>query len=181
MKPAILLLDLNPADTLCESLRTVLDESFRSDFTLQLRGLPGNDAATIEDCARTVSQLKASVVLMARPSDLATKALTLLDSLSRYSPDVPVIAVVDASEPALMLQLLRHGASDFITSPLKPIDVVPRVCRLLEQVRQRGRPAHALKQTVTFASPPASPPVGIPARSRPPVDQRKRCGRGAIR
>ena len=148
MKPAILLLDLNPADALCESLRTILDESFRSDFTPQLRGVPSNDAASIEDFARTVSQLKASIVLVVLPSDLATKALTLLDSLRRHSPDVPVIAVVDASEPALMLQLLRHGASDFITPPLKPIDVVPRVCRLLEQVRQQGGPVHALKQTL---------------------------------
>ena len=148
MKPAILLLDLNPADALCESLRTILDESFRSDFTPQLRGVPSNDAASIEDFARTISQLKASIVLVVLPSDLATKALTLLDSLRRHSPDVPVIAVVDASEPALMLQLLRHGASDFITPPLKPIDVVPRVCRLLEQVRQQGGPMHALKQTL---------------------------------
>ena len=148
MKPAILLLDLNPADALCESLRTVLDESFRSDFTLQLRGVPGNDVASIEDSARTVSQLKASIVLVVLPSDLGTKALALLDSLRRYSPDVPVIAVVDASEPVLMLQLLRHGASDFITPPLKPIDVVPRVCRLLEQLRQQGAPVHALKQTL---------------------------------
>jgi two-component system response regulator GlrR len=148
MKPAILLLHLNPADALCESLRTVLDESFRSDFALQLRGVASNDVASIEDSARTVSQLKASVVLMVLPSDLATKALTLLDSLRRYSPDVPVIAVADASEPALMLQLLRHGASDFITPPLKAIDVVPRVCRLLEQVRQQGGPVHALKKTL---------------------------------
>ena len=148
MKPAILLLDLNPADALCESLRIVVDESFSSDFTLQLRGVASNDAASIEDSARTVSQLKASIVLMVLPSDLATKALTLLDSLRRYSPAVPVIAVVDASEPALMLQLLRHGASDFITPPLKAIDVVPRVCRLLEQVRQLGAPVHALKQTL---------------------------------
>jgi two-component system, NtrC family, response regulator GlrR len=148
MKPAILLLDLNPADALCESLRTVLDESFRSDFTLQLRGVASNDPASIEDSARTVSQLKASIVLMVLPSDLATKALTLLDSVRRYSPEVPVIAVVDASEPALMLQLLRHGASDFITPPLKAIDVVPRVCRLLEQVREQGGPVHALKQTL---------------------------------
>ena len=148
MKPAILLLDLNPADALCESLRTVLDASFRSDFTLQVRGVASNDAASIEDSARTVSQLKASIVLMVLPSDLATKALTLLDFLRRYSPDVPVIAVVDASEPALMLQLLRNGASDFITPPLKAIDVVPRVCRLLEQVGQQGGPLHALKQTL---------------------------------
>ena len=139
MRPAILLLDLNPADALCESLRTVLDESFRSDFTLQLRGVASNDAASLDDSARTVSQLKASIVLMVLPSDLVTKALTLLDSLRRYSPDVPVIAVVDASE---------HGASDFITPPLKAIDVVPRVWRLLEQVRQQGGPVHALKQTL---------------------------------
>ncbi len=74
MKPAILLLDLNPADALCESLRTVLDESFRSDFTLQTRAVPSNDAASIEDSASTVSQLKASIVLVVLPSDLATKA-----------------------------------------------------------------------------------------------------------
>ena len=148
MKPAILLLDLNPGDALCQSLCKVLDESFRSDFTLQLRGVASNDAASIEDSARTVSQLKASIVLMVLPSDLATKALTLLDSLRRCSPDVPVIAVVDAHEPALMLQLLRHGASDFITPPLKAIDVVPRVCRLLEKARQQDEPVHALKQTL---------------------------------
>jgi len=148
MKPAILLLDLNPADALCESLQTVLDETFGSDFTLQLRVVAINDAASVENSGRTVSQLKASIVFIVLPSGLATKALRLLGSLRRDAPDVPVIAVVDASEPASMLQLMRHGASDFITPPLKRIDVVPRVCRLLEQVRQQGGPVHALKQTL---------------------------------
>ena len=169
MKPAILLLDLNPADALCESLRTVLDESFRSDFTLQLRTVPTNDAASIEDSARTVSQLKASIVLVVLPSDLPTKALTLLDSLRRYSPDVPVIAVVDASEPALMLELLRHGAADFITPPLKPIDVVPRVCRLLEQVRQQGGPVHALKQTLGLKRLVGESPAFVAETSKFPI------------
>jgi DNA-binding NtrC family response regulator len=49
----------------------------------------------------------------------------------------PVFVVVEKGEPGQMLELLKLGAADFVTSPLKPIEILPRVWRLLEHTRCR--------------------------------------------
>jgi len=42
------------------------------------------------------------------------------------------MVVIEAGEPSEMLQWLKTGAADFLTVPLRKIDVLPRVWRLLE-------------------------------------------------
>jgi two-component system, NtrC family, response regulator GlrR len=44
----------------------------------------------------------------------------------------PVFVVAEKGEPSQMLELLELGAADFVTPPLKPIEILPRVWRLLE-------------------------------------------------
>jgi DNA-binding NtrC family response regulator len=148
MKPAtILLLDLDSTDGLSDALRRVLEESSKSDFRVLIKTIIcANETATFDESVKTILQLTPSIVFLAMQSAFLTQATKLFDSLRKAAANVPVIVAVDAGEPGSMLELLRRGASDFVTPPIKAINIIPRVLRLLEQIRQQGTALYALKQ-----------------------------------
>jgi two-component system response regulator GlrR len=47
--------------------------------------------------------------------------------------NLPYIAVVKECEPEAVSELLQQGAADFVTHPLRPSEVLPRVWRLLDR------------------------------------------------
>ena len=148
MKSAtILLLDLFPANDISDSLREILEMSFRSEVTIHHESLATGDAGVdLARLSRTVSQLKASILFLTLQSGLVSATVSALRALRAESPDAQVIVAVDTCEPAVMLELLREGASDFVARPFRAIDIVPRVWRLLEQGRREGSPVQTLKQ-----------------------------------
>ena len=56
----------------------------------------------------------------------------IIASLSRQFPDLPVIIVLDQGAPDELFGFLELGVKDFITTPLNPADILPRIWRLLE-------------------------------------------------
>jgi two-component system response regulator GlrR len=48
-------------------------------------------------------------------------------------PKIPLLVVVDEADPDEMIDWIRQLAADFLTKPLKKIDVLPRIWRLLDQ------------------------------------------------
>jgi DNA-binding NtrC family response regulator len=77
---------------------------------------------------------------------LLKQARVLIQSIRREDLGPPIIIVVEESEPDEMLELLRVGAADFITHPLKTMDVILRLWRLLEQSSRRGALPHTLRE-----------------------------------
>jgi len=49
-----------------------------------------------------------------------------------FAPDAALIAVAEGCGTDELLELLGLGFDDFITPPLRAVDIVPRVCRLLK-------------------------------------------------
>jgi len=72
----------------------------------------------------------------------------VIRSVVARSPLLPVILVVDSCEPADLIEVLKLGVSDFVTSPLRPVDVVPRALRLLDQARLKREPVIAIKERI---------------------------------
>lgn len=56
---------------------------------------------------------------------------TLLNSLKVGDAEPPVIVVTEEDEPDEVFETLKLGAVDFITAPLKPNNILPRLRRLL--------------------------------------------------
>ncbi|MFY9553206.1 MAG: sigma-54 dependent transcriptional regulator [Blastocatellia bacterium] len=148
MKPhSILVLDLFPANGLANSVREILDTTFQSDLRIQQKSVALNGAgAEIDDRFKVVSLLKPSILFLILQSSRLSETVSTLGSIRAESSDVPIIVVVDSCEPDVMLELLRQGASDFITCPFKAIDIVPRVWRLLEQARREVSPVQTLRE-----------------------------------
>jgi DNA-binding NtrC family response regulator len=70
----------------------------------------------------------------------------VLQSISRERLELPIIVVPDACNPDEMFSLLKIGAADFITLPLKAIDILPRLWRLLEHKQHARTLTHRLKE-----------------------------------
>ena len=73
---------------------------------------------------------------------------TLIESIRKAHPDIPIIVVVDELGPTETLELLHKGASDLITPPLRIGDTLPRVWRLLEQLDRRRTVVQNLMERV---------------------------------
>lgn len=149
MKPAtILLLDLSTADGLSDSVREILEGSLSQDVRIQHECATVNDSVELAGISRTVSRLRPSLLFLALNSGMLSTAVSALGSIRAELPALRVIVVIDACEPAVMLDLLREGASDFITRPFRAVDIVPRVWRLLEQAGRDVSPVHLLKEKI---------------------------------
>ena len=124
--PKILVLDFDASSGQAKSLQAILEES-----------LPG--CALVKHIAAQGSDQNSEVLL--RDFDLIFVSLGAVanrgaaDIVARIrmdAPALPIIILGQFDHPETMLELLKKGAVDFITPPLKPVDIVPRVRRLLE-------------------------------------------------
>ena len=143
----ILLLDFNPISGLGSTLGGILKSC--SNPTVHLR------QESIEICEAAISDMNLSNFVSRSSPDaiffvlspcLVKQAGVLFQCIRREDLGPPIIVVVEEGEPDEMLELLRLGAADLITHPLKAIDVTLRLWRLLEQSRRRETLRHTLRE-----------------------------------
>jgi DNA-binding NtrC family response regulator len=70
----------------------------------------------------------------------------LIESIKQRRPEIPIIVVTEECGADDTLTLLKKGACDFITPPLKAIDTLPRVWRVLEKASKQSAATQNLKE-----------------------------------
>lgn len=139
MKPArILILNLNPVDCLGEELRSIVQSQFKVE-EVKIGEQIGPDYATTESgkkLAEVISSSDFSVIFVVQSADRLQHTRRFFLSPEIKIPTTPLLVVVDEAEPDEMIEWIRQLAADFITKPLKTIDVLPRIWRLLHQVSE---------------------------------------------
>lgn len=92
------------------------------------------------------------IILLNVPSSSLSEARFLIPEI-RCNPEAPVVVVVlETSDPGEMYKLLCAGASDFITLPIRSTDVLPRIWRILEQVKRKKNLEFGVLQAVGLQS-----------------------------
>jgi len=92
------------------------------------------------------------IILFNVPASSLSEARFLIPEI-RCNRDGPVVVVVlETSDPEEMYKLLCAGASDFITLPIRSTDVLPRIWRLLEQLKRKKNVEFGLLQSVGLHS-----------------------------
>ena len=134
----VLLLGPDPTCELSGTLRGILESAARDGIHLQQESLSDYAGYEQQDQGRGVwsdllARAKPAVVFLVSPWNRLRQARSLFQSLRREPPEPPVVLVSDASEPGEMFEMIKLGAADYITSPLKPIEILPRLWRILEQ------------------------------------------------
>lgn len=148
MKEAkIFLLDLNPAGGLSRTLRRILESPLNLGIQLRHEVVPFIEPAFSGiDLSSIISRFNPDLIFLVLSGGHLKQTDALFQSMGREPWELPIIAVIEECQPDQMLALLKLGAADFITPPLKAIDVLPRLWRLLEQTRRSGILTHRLKE-----------------------------------
>ena len=142
----IFLLDLSPASSLSTTLERILHSS--SSFRVELRkGLRdgGTALCDIDVAALTERFNPDAFFLVLSPSHL-TDFDTLTSFMSTNLADQRVMVVIERGEPEKLAELLKLGAVDFITPPLKAVEVLPRLSRLLAMPRENQSLTRRMKE-----------------------------------
>ena len=156
MKPTnVLLLDINHAPDLSVALRGILESAGPGEIHLQEAAVDGRDTLGYAESVlpELVSRVKPAVSFLVSPWNALKQAGSFFQSLRRRQLEHPVVVVSDADAPDEMFEVIRLGAADFITAPLKPIEILPRLWRLLEQTGWGGTLAHKLKERFAGSKP----------------------------
>jgi len=136
MKPAkILILNLNPSNCLGDELRSIVQSQFKVEEVKSDEEIGPDHAATEpgKQLAQIVSRSDFSVILVVQSADRLKHTRRFFLAPGIEIPTTPLLVVVDEAEPDEMIEWIRQLAADFITKPLKTIDVLPRIWRLLHQ------------------------------------------------
>jgi DNA-binding NtrC family response regulator len=92
------------------------------------------------------TNLKPHIIFLVTKRIDRTEIGSVAQSLGARSPSSPIILAVESCDPAEMLELLRRGITDFVTSPLRSADVIPRAVRLLHQAQIKQDPLVGIKE-----------------------------------
>lgn len=145
MKSAkLLLVDFASEEGLRDVLRTNLESLFSSDISIQEIAIAKSDFSMSQnELSKAISRARPSLIFFLLSQCSLLPAGQLLQVIKQ---NWPVIVVIDTAEPNAMLDLLKFGATDFISVPLRSIDIAPRVWRLLEQNKRSGTVIQTLKE-----------------------------------
>ena len=151
MRPArILILNLNPSDCLGADLHAIVESQFDVE-EVKFEEQIGPDSEATEcgkKLARVISSSGSdfSVIIAVQSADRLKHTRRLFLSPEIEIPTKPLLVVVDEAEPEEMIEWIKQLAADFITKPLKTIDVLPRIWRLLDQASESETELRQIKQ-----------------------------------
>ena len=151
MRPArILILNLNPSDCLGADLHAIVESQFDVE-EVKFEEQIGPDSEATEcgkKLARVISSSGSdfSIIIAVQSADRLKHTRRLFLSPEIEIPTKPLLVVVDEAEPEEMIEWIKQLAADFITKPLKTIDVLPRIWRLLDQASESETELRQIKQ-----------------------------------
>ncbi|MDX1978923.1 MAG: sigma-54 dependent transcriptional regulator [Bryobacteraceae bacterium] len=139
----VLLLDYAFPDPLGSTLRSILEPEAGCRFRLRKEVL----TEAPDDISISLDRYDPAVVFLILSRMHVKQPAPLLEASSRILRGHSFIVVTREAEPADILRLLELGAEDFVTSPLGPADVLPRLWRLLDRLARPGKQVEGWNQT----------------------------------
>jgi len=132
----ILVANIEPGRHVAAALQAILESSPVLGVEIQTQSIPEDRLDFLSSRLQTiVSQFSPDLILLVLGSQRQSHLTELVQPIKTVTT-APITVVIDADEPAHLLALLRAGAEDFVIPPLRGIDIIPRVLRLLERERR---------------------------------------------
>ncbi len=127
------LLDLGPASRSSETLNAILRVDPSISLSLRQESISPDEPLPCPALTSSLEEFRGDLLFLVVPAGGQEKALRLISFLRRKEPGLPVMAVLEGVQPEEAMEMLRLGVSDFLTPPLKPVDALPRIWRLLKE------------------------------------------------
>src|SRR5689334_14133806 len=109
----------------------------------------------VDNLKKSLRQIDAALMFLTLFRKSLSQTRKLLQTI-RLILDLPIVVVVEASQPKEIMELLRAGADDFITLPLQPGNVLPRAWKLVRDpgsgIPARISPKPAMRRLIGESS-----------------------------
>ena len=92
------------------------------------------------------SEVLPDLIFVLLPSRFVGGANPLLQYLKRAFSRVAITIVTEVEEPDCLIELVRSGADEFFVPPLRSLDILPRVSKLLERAESEQALVETLRQ-----------------------------------
>jgi DNA-binding NtrC family response regulator len=143
----ILILDLHPPNGLCSTLEDIISTSSYLQAIRWTEPVDGIETLLERDeFSSTVQHHRPDLIGVILPPDNMSSINVFLKLLRERNANLPVIVVIEDCKPDEAISLLKRGATDFITPPIKSIDVIPRIWRLIQQNSNENPVMQILKE-----------------------------------
>ncbi len=143
----ILVLDLGHVEHLCTNLREILERSSKLKVKVEQRPLleTCSGGVVCGEISHAIAHFRPRVIYLVLAANTFEPVNAALASIRAESTDIPIFAVLEADAPEQVMGMLQIGVEDFITPPLKPVEILPRLWRTLERTRAENPLTLALK------------------------------------
>jgi DNA-binding NtrC family response regulator len=132
-QPCILVFDLHETRELADGLLSILASSSRAT-RVRREASDDDDLCALEKLiVASRAECAPELLLIVLPTRSAVRATPLIEHARQEFSDIPIAIVVDGEEPEGILTLVKSGVDEFFVSPLRALEIVPRILRLLDQ------------------------------------------------
>ncbi|HLP43127.1 MAG TPA: sigma-54 factor interaction domain-containing protein, partial [Fibrobacteria bacterium] len=145
----VLLLDLDPGQPLGpDFLSLAAEQPDRIQSAARVVPFPGGKggAAWETEIARHLREVEPDLVVLGAGAVPWEHGRTVLRKVREGDESLPVLAALTGWEPGPILDLLGEGRIDFVTLPLRPLDIFPRLERLLAWRARGDAVLHRIKE-----------------------------------
>lgn len=146
MCPNVLCVDLHSGSRLGRQLKELVASDCRVMQLRDYRCLTDDRAVR-----RVTRRRKFESMIIIAPAHMESTVEEIIRHRAARLGDLPVILMMDAEQPEMMVRLLRLGAADFITPPLKRGEIQSRIWRLVGQRRGEDRVSARLSEKLGLA------------------------------
>jgi two-component system, NtrC family, response regulator GlrR len=130
----ILILNLHPSERLGDDLRSIVESQFDVEEVKIWEKIDADSAAAkCKELTQVIPRSNPSMIFVVQSAEGLKQTRSLFQSLGIEVLTIPLLVVVDEADPDELIEWLRRMAADFLTKPLKKMDVLPRIWRLLDQ------------------------------------------------
>jgi two-component system response regulator GlrR len=144
----VLLIEQQGIDDLTLIVQKVLESS--TAFTFQIERAPLKTLKQdvlkrdFSEASNTDPQL---ILLLLSGPESIRKTVSFLGEVKQRFLNVPILAIVDTEKSEAISQLMEKGVDDFVTSPIRPDEILLRMKRLLDNKGLEDSISQSLKQT----------------------------------
>ncbi len=145
---SIQLFDFCRSNQLCETLATILKSSLDYEGELRLEVVDERKGEFEDAFFRRLGALKLDVVLLIFARAQIQLVRKLIPAIKSKERNPEIIIVPQGCDAYEILDLIRLGASDFITPPIDVSATTPRLWQLLERAKWRQDLRQSLKAKI---------------------------------
>jgi two-component system response regulator GlrR len=109
------------------------------------------------------------VLFVLLPALLQERAVSIIQTVKQKFSRVTTAIVLESEEPDFVMEVIRCGVDEFFVPPFRPIDILPRLHRLLERAKPEETLIETLKRNMGLRQLVGESPVFVEQMKKIPL------------